>query len=129
MEIRKFITIFVVFLITLSSLPIVLGENDELKNKHTYNAFNSPFGIYIIIGIFEEISIYDMGYCNVYVLNNTNGFILGYMRDTHGDGSVKIAGPLFISLRDITLTFHTFGYWGYIGDNFLFIITSWFSIK
>ena len=127
-----YLTAFVIVLIMLSPLLIVLGEQSEnLKNGHTSDPFDSPPGIYLIIGVFAEKSIDDRSYCSKYILNHTYGLIIGNKHDMNEDGTINETGPLFISLKDMTLTFPTFDSLNirYIGDTFLCILTQRFSIR
>ena len=127
-----YLAIFTIVLIMSSSLPILMGEKSEnQKNGHTYDPFDSVPGIYLIIGVFDGISIDDRGYCSKCILNHTYGLIIGNKHHMNEDGTINETGPLFISLRDMTLTFPTFDSWNirYIGDNFLCILTQRFSIR
>jgi hypothetical protein len=127
-----YLTIFVMVLIMSSSLSIAMGEKSEnLKNRHNYDPFDSVNGIYLIIGMFDGISIDDRGYCSKYILDHTYGLIIGYKHHMNEDGTVNETGLVFISLRDMRLIFPTFDCWNirYIGDNFLCILTQKFSIR
>jgi len=103
--------------------PMVLGDTDGVGTRY-------PSGIYLIYATFDEIRIDDSSYCSTYVLNHTNGFIVGYKLHFNEDGTVNETGALFIPLRNETLRFYTFDSFNlrYIGDMFVCVLTQIFYL-
>jgi hypothetical protein len=118
---RIYLTIFVISQIIFSSLTIVVSERDkEVTGEQNHDTDYYWFGICIVIGLFDEKSIDDSSYISQFITNHTNGIVFGLLRDNENPEEMT---PRFFYIRNMTVSIPTFYYIGYIGDNFLCVIS------
>ena len=120
---RHYPTIFVIFLIISPTLTIVASEMDKrLIDEQKHDTEYYWWGMCIVIGTFSQKSIDDKGYIDRIVTNNTNGIAWGLLRNNDNPSEMP---PRILLIRNmkVSISIPCPYSCGYIGNNFMFVIS------